>query len=426
MPPARTRKKGKTRPVIRAKKQKKQTAAQEIGFIGKALRGLGGLGGSTLGALIGQQSAGASIGNSLGASISKWLGAGDYEVSSNSIVARASATIPMMHKTGQSVMVRHREYIGPISGTTAFNVAYSLTVNPGISATFPWLSIIAQGFQEYNMKGMVYHYVPTSGMAISGTNSALGSVMMQTSYRSDDTAPTSKIQMLNEYWANEVVPSETMCHPIECDPRENPFSIHYVRTGNIPSGEPLLYDLGTTFVCTQGMQGTNQVGDLWVTYEVELKKPIVASSVTTLGGYYSSRFSGGTNSALFAGAQSAISGNMPLTFTGNTITLPIGLTGQFVMFFYVVSSGGLTNTTGNPWTGNPTLTNCALAVLMGADAVWIAQNASATVVYNQVVYATSIIKVDPSTAATVVLPATVFNSGTFTYVECSIANLGLS
>jgi len=159
---------------------------------------------------------------------------------------------------------------------------------------------------------------------------------------------------------------------------------------------------------------------------VELKKPIVASNVTTLGGYYSSRFAGGSNAALFAGAQTNVTGNMPITFTADTVTLPVGLTGQFVMFFYIVSSAGLTNTTGNPWTGNPTLTNCSLNALLGADAVWIAQNSSATVIYNQVVYATSVIKTDPSTVATVVLPTPVFNAGTYTYVEVAVANLGLS
>jgi len=324
------------------------------------------------------------------------------------------------------VTVRHREYIGPISGSTAFNVAYALPINPGLSGTFPWLSGIAVNFQEYNIKGMVYHYVPTSGSAVSSTNSALGSVMIQTSYRSTDAAPASKIQMLNEYWANEVVPSDTMCHPIECDPKENPFAIHYVRAGSIPSGEPLLYDLGVTFVCTQGMQATNQVGDLWVTYEVELKKPMVSSNVTTLGGYYASRFAGGQSSNIFVGAQTSITGNLPISFNTNTITLPVGLVGTFVISLHATSVAGLTDTTGNPWFGNPTLTNCILTTALGADAVWPTRDNSASVVFLDFGYACSVIKTDPSLSATVVIPAPQVSLGTYAAVSVSVTNLGLA
>ncbi len=108
--------------------------------------------------------------------------------------------------------------------------------------------------------------------------------MLQTSYRATDSAPTSKIEMLNEYWSTEVVPCETTCHPLECNPAENPFNIQYVRSDSavLPvSDSPLLYDLATTHVATEG-QSTDgaALGDLWVTYEIELKKPVLSSNVT--------------------------------------------------------------------------------------------------------------------------------------------------
>lgn len=376
--------------------------------------------------MIGQPGAGSTVGHSLGAALSRWLGAGDYEVSRNSLVARASAGIPMMHKTQQSVTVRHREFIGPINGSTGFKVAYRLPINPGLSGTFPWLSRMAGSFQEYSLKGMVYHYVPTSGSAVASTNSALGSVMIQTSYRSSDSAPTSKVEMLNEYWANEVVPCDTMCHPIECDPKENPFAIHYVRTGPIPSGEPLMYDQGVTFVCTQGMQATNQVGDLWVTYEVELKKPIVSSNVTELQGYYASKFAGGTNTALFGGAVTSVTGNLPLTFSANIITIPQGLTGTFVFAIHINSESGLVDTSGLPWHGNPTLSGCIPSLVLGADYVWPTRLTSSGATFRDLTYATAVVKVDASIDATVQIPSPVFTSGTYWSVSISVSNLGLS
>lgn len=263
------------------KKKTKKTKTKERTLLGQALRALGTSGGTALGGYFGMPVSGGALGSSLGAAVSKWLGSGAYTVSTNSVLTEAAPTIPMMHENGQSIVVRHREFIMSIQGSTKFTVARQLVVNPGLRATFPWLSRLAGCYQQYRVRGLVYHYIPTSGYAVASTNSALGSVMLQTTYRSTESAPTSKQELLNEYWSTETVPSETLAHPLECDPKENPFQIHYVRQhGLSTSDEPLLYDLARTFVCTQGMQSTNVVGDLWATYEIELYKPVVSSQLT--------------------------------------------------------------------------------------------------------------------------------------------------
>lgn len=230
--------------------------------------------------------AGGALGTSLGASLSRWLGSGDYTVSQNSIVQKMSpnGTIPAMHAESQTIVVRHKEYIGPVRGSTTFTVQQQFALNPGMSETFPWLSQVAARFQEYRIRGAVYHYVPTSGTAVSGSNPALGSVMMQTAYRANESPPRSKVEMMNEYWSSEASPNEAFCHPIECNPKENPFNVQYVRNGTIPVGDSvLMYDAGKTFLATSGMPATgNIVGDLWITYEVELRKPVLESNSVSL------------------------------------------------------------------------------------------------------------------------------------------------
>lgn len=327
-------------------KKPKAKKAKELTRLGTALRTLGGLGGSAVGSLIGMPGSGGALGSSIGASLSKWLGSGDYEISSNSILQRAEAngTIPAMHKEGQSVVIRHKEYVAQISGKIAFTVVNQFSINPGLANLFPWLSDIAVNFQEYRIRGMVYHYVPSSGSAISGTNSALGTVMLQTSYRSNDTAPANKVEMLNEYWSSESVPSEPFCHPIECNPKENPFNIQYVRSGSVPSGDnQLLYDLGTTYVAVSGQQADNTVlGDLWVTYEIELKKPVISSNVTkSLSAF--GRYTGGTYTTtnLFNGTLTT-SGTMAVTSSALTLTFPRGVFGNFLIIVYLSGSSSLT------------------------------------------------------------------------------------
>lgn len=256
----------------------------EVTAIGQALRALGGLGGGALGGYLGNPTLGAAAGSGIGAAVSRWLGQGDYTVSSNSLLKYVApdGTIPSMHREGQSILVRHKEYLGEIRGSTDFTVQRRFSINPGDAATFPWLSAVAAQYTEYKVKGMVFHYIPTSGTAVNSTNPALGSIMLQTSYRATEAAPVSKIEMMNEYWATEARPSEPFCHPIECDPKENPFNVQYVRNASVPSTENILmYDLGTTTVATTGCPATgNVLGDLWCSYEIELKKPKLASANT--------------------------------------------------------------------------------------------------------------------------------------------------
>lgn len=335
---------------VRAKKQ------QSVGLLGQGLRALGGLGGGALGGYFGAPGTGSAVGTSLGAALSKWLGAGDYTVVANSML-HAGPTIPAMHSSGQSIVVRHKEYLGPVVGSANFTVQSVYTLNPGLVASFPWLSRIAACFQEYTFKGAVFHYVPTSGVAISGTNPAIGSVMMQTSYRSTESSPTTKIELLNEYWASEAAPNETFAHPIECQPAENPFKVQYVRSSTVGTDSPLMYDLGKTFVATQGMPADgNPVGDLWITYEVELRKPVVKSNVTP-GTFYASALTNGTTSGgpLFSNMIWAPS-TTGITSTGLSMSFPSMVPGDYLYDIAIQTQGSNFSGT-SEFSGSLTVTN---------------------------------------------------------------------
>lgn len=399
-----------------AKKKKNQ----EMTVLGGALRSLGGLGGAALGGLFGAPSFGSAAGTSLGAAISKWLGSGDYEVSQNSVVTKASTSVPMMHKTDQSVIIRNREFIGAISGASSFTNQLSLPLNPGMSQTFPWLSGVAARFQEYKIRGLVFHYVPTSGTAVSGTNSALGSVMFQTSYRATDSAPTSKAELLNEYWSSESVPSEAFCHPIECDPKENPFNVQYVRTENIPAEDSrLMYDLGTTYVAVAGQQGTNTVGDLWVTYEVELKKPVTSSNVTLLSPTMSAVFTSPTSATVFPSTYTATGSITVASVAAKTITFNPGLSGTF-LFCYTYQAA--TSFSAADLSGTVTYTNAVIANYTPAGSVGYLRTilSGGTPGVTTAMFQGAFTVTDSSQAVSVTIPSWVL-TGTATYGYLNVA-----
>lgn len=279
------------------------------------------------------------MGTGLGAAFSKWLGAGDYRVGSNSLVSKMTNGTPAMHSTSQSIVVRHKEYICDVYSSTGFAVSGIYPLNPGVTASFPWLSSIAQQYQEYTIKGMVYHYVPTSGESVSSANTSLGSVILATNYRASDSAFTSKVQMLNEYFAGDSKPSETFCHPIECDPKENPFNVQYVRTGAVPAGQdPKIYDLGTVYLATVGQQQAgNIMGELWASYEVELRKPVMAGAYLPEAAY--ARYSASTgnintvtplsNATMTRYVDTFVGG--PITIGGSSIVIPPGNAGTYAI-----------------------------------------------------------------------------------------------
>jgi len=346
----------------------------EVTRLGGLLRTLGGLGGTALGGLIGMPASGGSVGTGLGASLSRWLGSGDYEVNKNSIVNKLemSGSVPEMHKSDQTIIVRHREFVATVNSSQAFSVQQSFDINPGNNVLFPWLAGIAARFQEYKIRGMVYHYVPTSGSAVASTNAALGAVMLQTSYRASDTPPSSKVEMLNEYNSNESVPCDAFCHPIECDPKENPFNIQYVRTNNTATNEDkLLYDLGTTHLAVQGCQTTgNPIGDLWVTYEVELKKPIVSSNITASVRSFTALTASTDTANMFSTVVSS-SGPLPILLAGNRVLFGKGTSGSYQVTVRLTTA--LTALTS--W-ATPTLTNCTFLPTTGGF-TWLRTNQTA-------------------------------------------------
>lgn len=146
-------------------------------------------------------SVGGQLGTIAGNFLSKIFGLGAYKMKRNNVYNdMVSQQVPVMHSSSESVVFRHREYIADVSSSTTFTTT-SYSVNPGLSATFPYLCNIAQNFQEYQFNGLVFEFKSTSADALNSTNTALGSVILAAQYRADAPLFVDKQQMLNEMWS---------------------------------------------------------------------------------------------------------------------------------------------------------------------------------------------------------------------------------
>jgi hypothetical protein len=258
----------------KGKQNKQRSTPRNKGSLGRKLL-TGGLG--ALGSLMGP------VGSSIATSGANWLsdvlGMGDYTISSNSLMNTVQG-VPTFSESQHNVRVRHREYLGDITGSVAFtNRTYP--INPGLAAVFPWLSNLGYGFQFYKFHGILFEFVSTSANALNSTNTALGSVIMATNYNAALPAYVSKQEAAESQFSCTSTPSKSLIHPIECKPGEKVLDTLYMRSGAVPSGQsPQFYDLGLFQLMTVGMQAAANIGELWVTYDIEFFRPRIPPGVT--------------------------------------------------------------------------------------------------------------------------------------------------
>lgn len=261
------------------------------------------------------------VGRKAGDWFGKLFGSGDYTVKSNSLMTGTDPPI-VGQASGRATIIRHREYIQDISSSTAFTLQ-SFPINPGVITTFPWLYCIAQNYEEYVIRGMVFEFKSTSANALNSTNTALGTVIMATNYNVYRPNFISKTEMENHEFCTSAKPSESFMHPIECAVGENPLHVMFVRTDTPGQGDLRMYDLGTFQIATVGSQATAVIGELWVTYDIEFLKPRVTTMTTSYVDHYTLDAASVAAALPYGTAPVKASGsNFGTTISGGDLILP--------------------------------------------------------------------------------------------------------
>nr|WAE43938.1 MAG: capsid protein [Cressdnaviricota sp.] len=256
---------------------------------------------------------------------------------------------------------------------------------------------------------MIFTFVSTSADALNSTNTALGTVIMATNYNSSQAPFASKSQMENNEFTTSAKPSVNVMHMIECDPlltlQEGKF---YVRTGNLVANQDVkTYDLGLFQLATVGSQAIATVGELHVSYDIELMKPIdlsIAGVQNQTSHFYSNTNVSTTN--YFGTVQTPYFNTLGITFSSTVITLPYQYAqpNNVYLFTFTYSFSAAT-----PAFPTISFANCVQL------SVWYAQTATSVIVGNvatsQGLMAQTVIRI-LSTASSTNLPTLTFSSGT--------------
>lgn len=187
----------------------------------------------------------------------------------------AKTRVPTIKATNRGFVVTHREYIQDVTAADANFRNNTLSVNPGLATTFPWLSAIAGRFESYLFRRLHFIYEP-----ICPTTTP-GAVMMAVDYDAADSAPTSKVVLMAYRGAVRSAPwNITRFDATRGDLRK--FGVQrFVRTTSNPANTDLkTYDVGNFQIATQNTPGTpTTLGELYVEYEVEFYTPQIPTSV---------------------------------------------------------------------------------------------------------------------------------------------------
>lgn len=278
-------------------------------------------------------------------------GFGDYQVRGNTLTNGGSP--PAFAAGKHMTKFCHREFVGLVSSPGGAFTTQTFFISPKTSF-FPWLSEIALSFEQFIVRGMVVEFKSTSATAVSSTNTALGSVIIATQYNVL-APPFSTQQQMEAYeYCTSTVPAQSMIHPIECAPNLTSIQELYMDSGQ--NGDPRLEYLGVTYVATVGQQAPSVLGELWVSYEIDMIRPKLFSGIASQG--LTAHFKGinlnGIGAILpanqilqLAGAQAVLQAgsDLPVTCSGNNAVFPGWLSGVYQLTMsqtYLCTGAGAT------------------------------------------------------------------------------------
>lgn len=242
-----------------------------------------------------------------------------------------------MNKTTQ---ISHSEYLGDIitSSTIGAFKIQTFPTNPGLGASFPWLSSMATNWDFYVFRDLKFEFKSTSATALNSTNTQLGTVCTRIEHDYYIPVDGSLVQMLNSSQSRQSKPTEDITSEFETGAGHSNKGT--VRDGSVSGDYRLADPEGYFEIATQSFQAASvNIGQLWIHYTVIFSRPRYNNGL--LGGniqWYSGFNQAGIVAATPFGTNTGWSGTGTFTpsFTagGLQILFPVNFSVGFYMLTF--------------------------------------------------------------------------------------------
>lgn len=170
-----------------------------------------------------------------------------------------------------AMRVKHREYLSNVSKTvdevTGEPLILGKAINPGDSATFPWLSQVAGRFEKYKVHSLSFGYQNFCSRFNTGT------VCLMIDYDPSDSAPSNKGHMLNSYGAKRSAVYNNLSCPMDTSKIRKDLIVRQTDRGTFAGGDLKLHDAGTLYFLLSDSDVVGDAGELWVEYDITLSIP---------------------------------------------------------------------------------------------------------------------------------------------------------
>jgi hypothetical protein len=259
----------------------------------------------------------------------------------------------------------HREFVASVgSVNTGLLTLATVTVNPGLPASFPWLSQVASAYETYQFDKLNFIYAPAKGASTAGVTS------LAMEYDVSDADPASQMELLSNSRAVQDSIWKSLTYAASMSDTAALGKRRYIRSGSVPSGnDARTYDVGKFLCGTTAADATAAVvGNIFCEYSVTFYTP--QRDVSGQASARSAKIVGTTGldkDHIFGTVAATVTGNLPVTAITNTLTF--NTVGEFLI--QVKATGTGLNTA----TGAITGTNCTATALDAtydsANQVWI-------------------------------------------------------
>ena len=168
------------------------------------------------------------------------------------------------------------ERIATVVGSAIYDNVLSIPTQPGLVSSFPWLSTIANSFEEYRVISLTFRYKNIVGASNNGN------VILSYDLDVMDSAPLDGISASQSTFYKDGAPWRIFELKVRI-----PNKRFFTRSATIANADPKLYDCGILHVATEGCTLDQDQGYLEVEYDIELigKQPQSFGSSATSYGY---------------------------------------------------------------------------------------------------------------------------------------------
>lgn len=170
--------------------------------------------------------------------------------------------------TSKGIIVKNYEFCRRVTGSDLSASMFYLTMNPGNNSTFPWLSVLAAGYEKFKIHKLKAHYIHTCAATQNGQ------YCMYFDYDARDTRLTDIDQAMQNYdRANGAIYTDkTLKYKKSLESMKS----YYIQKSTTPSASWVVDETPAKLnMLTSNATDDLFIGNLFLEYEIELEVPAI-------------------------------------------------------------------------------------------------------------------------------------------------------